>query len=90
VTSSIFDTRGVGGLRATGSPSDFPTAEQLRNAIAIDELAREVNRDHDEWVAGYIDSVLRRIDRIVITDQLMRLATVPVNDGDVTDCEVWT
>jgi hypothetical protein len=54
----------TGGLRATGSPSDFPTADELDAARCLDELCHEINIDHNEFVVRIAFAVDQRLTRM--------------------------
>jgi prepilin-type N-terminal cleavage/methylation domain-containing protein len=54
----------TGGLRAAGSPADFPTEAELEAAKALDELSREINQEHDAEVEAIAEAVACRLDRM--------------------------
>lgn len=58
--------RRTGGLRATGSPSDFPTAAELEAAMALDDLVHEINLKHDDFFDRLAFAVDQRLTRMHI------------------------
>lgn len=50
---------------ATNLPTDiYPGEDELRLAIALDELCREINRTMDEDVELLCNAIMTRLDRL--------------------------